>query len=137
MTKVSIPAEYERRPAAQIPFLLGLRVNPDAFLRRMEQVGSGHANRGAPRPALQLLDAALLVESEALETAWRYEVAALMVMKNLDTAEAAAAANRARAATEAVVKRIEAAKARTPAGQQVKDRASLWRRNGEPLDAEG
>jgi hypothetical protein len=136
MTKVSIPAEFERRPAAQMPFLQGLRVNPDAFLRRMEQVSSGHANRGA-RPAVQLLDAALLVESEGLETAWRYEVAALMVMKNLNTSEAADIARRARAATEAVVRRIEAARARTQAGQQVKDRALLWRRDGEPLEADG
>jgi hypothetical protein len=134
MTKVSIPAEFERWRAAQLPFLQGLRVNPDALLRRMEHVSSGHANRGAPRPAVHLLDAALLVESETLEATWRYEVAALTVMKNLNTPEAAAIARRARAATEAVVRRIEAAKARTPAGRQVKDRALLWRRNGEPLE---
>jgi hypothetical protein len=136
MTKVSIPSEFQRRPALQLPFLKNPHLNPNAFLRRMQRVNAGRANvwAGAAKPAAIFSDARLLMDNEALETAWRYEVAALMVMKELNTPEAAAIANQARAATAAVVRRIETARATTPAGRQVKARAILWRRDGEPLE---
>ena len=54
-------------------------------------------------------------------------------MKRLNTPEADAMARSARAATARVAGRIEAARAITLDGPQVKARAILWRRNGEPL----
>jgi hypothetical protein len=88
-------------------------------------------------PALQCPDAELLRQGEALESAWRFEVAALMVTRRLNTPDAEAVVQRARAATEAVVQRIEATKAATLEGLEVKARAILWRRDGEPLEGEG
>jgi hypothetical protein len=107
-------------------------------LKRMKRLDArrekAKAEALAPRP--QVSDAELLREGEALENAWRFEVAALMVLRRLNTPEVAAVAERARAVTQAVVERIEAARAISPAGREVKARAVLWRRNGEPLEDE-
>ena len=139
MTKLSISPDFQRRPASPSPFIADADLNPNAFLRRMERVRRGRADghEGAAKATVQLADAKLLLEAEVLETAWRFEVAALMISKRLKSAEAAAVATKARAATASVVRRIERAKASTFAGLQVKARAVLWRRNGEPLEADG
>jgi hypothetical protein len=139
MTRLSISTQFRSRPTSQSPFIADANLNPNAFVRRMERLSGGRtkADAGAPKAAVQFSDAKLLLESQALETAWRFEVAALIIGKRLKTAEAAAVAKRARAATAAVVRRIERAKASTFAGLQVKARAVLWRRNGEPLEADG
>jgi hypothetical protein len=135
MTKVSISAEFRSRPALQFPFPDGERFNHDAFLRRMERLNGRRENATAvvARPARHYTEAMLLQDGEALETAWRYEVAALMVMRRLKTTEALAIAAAARSATKALVLRIEAAKTVTRGGLEVKARAILWRRDGEPL----
>jgi hypothetical protein len=101
----------------------------------MERLSAMRGDTSA-KPAPQYSDAKLVREREALESAWRYEVAALMVMKRLNTVEAAAIAKAARAATAMVVKRIETARAMTLEGLNVKARAILWRRHGEPLEAD-
>jgi hypothetical protein len=139
MTRMSISTQFQSRPASRSPFIADSNLNPNVFLRRMERLRGGGAksDAGTPKATVQFSDAKLLLESEALENAWRFEVAALMIGKRLGTAEAAAVAKRARAATVAVVRRIERAKASTLAGLQVKARAVLWRRNGEPLEADG
>jgi hypothetical protein len=138
MGKVAISAEFRSRPSLQFPFPGGEHLNQDAFLKRMERLNARRekAKGAVPVPAPQVSDAELLKEGEALENAWRFEVAALMVMRRLNTPEVAAVAERARAVTEAVVERIEAAPALTPTGLEVKARAILWRRDGEPLEDE-
>ena len=138
MSKVSISAEFRSRPSLRFPFPGGEHINQDAFLKRMERRDARRekAKADAIRPAPQYPDAALLEAGEALENAWRFEVAALMVTRRLNNPEVAAVAQKARAATEAVVTRIEATKALTLAGLAVKARASLWRRDGEPLEEE-
>ena len=84
--------------------------------------------------APQHLDARLLEDGEALEAAWGYEIATLILMKRLRTPEADAAAKAARAATALIVDRIEAANAMTLDGLKVKARAVLWTRDGEPRE---
>jgi hypothetical protein len=135
MTKISISAEFRSRPALQFPFSQGEQFNHDAFLRRRERLNARRENATTviSRPAPHYTEAMLLQDGEALETAWRYEVAALMVMRRLKTAEALAIAAAARSATKTVVQRIEAAKTDTRGGLDVKARAILWRRDGEPL----
>jgi hypothetical protein len=81
----------------------------------------------------RVLDAALLRQGRAFEAAWAAEVAALIALKRNDTPQARSAARRARAATARLARRIESARAASLAGLQVKARATLWRRNGEPL----
>jgi hypothetical protein len=139
MSKVSISAEFRSRPSLQFPFPGGEHINQDAFLKRMKRLDARRekAKAEALAPTPQVSDAELLREGEALENAWRFEVAALMVLRRLNTSEVAAVAERARAVTQAVVERIEAARALTPAGLEVKARAILWRRDGEPLEDEG
>jgi len=83
------------------------------------------------------LDAALLRDGGAFERAWVEEVAALIVLKRSDTPQARLAARRARAAAARLAERIELARAVSLAGLQVKARANLWRRNGEPLGRVG
>lgn len=136
MTKVSFTADFQRFPASQIPAPIGPNLNHDAFLKRMERLSARRNGPPAAAPAPQNPDADLLREGRALETAWRYEVAALMVLKRLKTPEVVVIARSARAATEAVVRRIEAARALTRGGLKVKLRAILWRRDGEPLETE-
>jgi hypothetical protein len=139
MTKLSISPDFQRRPASPSPFIAETNLNPNAFVRRMERLRRSRAdsNEGVAKATVQFVDAKLLLEAEVLETAWRFEVAALMISKRLKTVEAAAVAKKARAATASVVRRIEKANASTFAGLQVKARAVLWRRNGEPLEADG
>jgi hypothetical protein len=139
MSKVSISAEFRSRSSLRFPFPGGEHLNQYAFLKRMERLDARRqkAKTTVLPPALQYPDAALLKDGEALESAWRFEVAALMVTRRLNTPEAAAVAQRARAATEAVVERIEATKVATLEGLEVKARAILWRRDGEPLEGEG
>jgi hypothetical protein len=139
MSKVSISAEFRSRSSLRFPFPGGEHLNQDAFLKRMERLDARRqkaTDRVSP-PALQCPDAELLRQGEALESAWRFEVAALMVTRRLNTLEAAAVVERARAVTEAIVERIEATKAATLEGLEVKSRAILWRRDGEPLEGEG
>jgi hypothetical protein len=139
MSKVAISAEFRSRPALRFPFPGGEHLNHEAFLKRMERLDARRdRTRPAPvAPAPQVSDAELLRDGEALENAWRFEIAALMVTRRLNTADAAAVVQRARAATEAVVERIEATKAATLEGLEVKARAILWRRDGEPLEEQG
>jgi hypothetical protein len=94
------------------------------------------ARTDAARPAPQHLDARLLNECEALDKAWTYEVAASYVANRLKTAEADEIAKAARAASAMIARRIEAATALTLDGLKVKARAALWRRHGEPLEAD-
>jgi hypothetical protein len=138
MSKLSISAEFRSRSSLRFPFPGGEHLNQDAFLKRMERLDARRqkARTTVLPPALQCPDAALLKDGEALESAWRFEVAALMVTRRLNTPDAEAVVQRARAATEAVVERIEATKAVSPAGLEVKARAILWRRDGEPLEEE-
>ena len=137
MTKVTISTEFQSRAYLQFPFPGSQDFNQDSFLRRMERLNAKRDNARIDlnTPAPQYSDALLLRENEALETAWRCEVAAMIAAKRSNTAEATAILMAARAATEAVVERIEASRAVTPAGLEVKARAILWRRNGEPLEA--
>jgi hypothetical protein len=79
------------------------------------------------------LDAALLEQGRAFERAWAKEIATLIALKRSDTPEARFAARRARAATARLAERIETARAVSLDGLKVKARATLWRRNGEPL----
>jgi hypothetical protein len=139
MSKVSISAEFRSRSSLRFPFPRGEHLNQDAFLKRMERLDARRQKAWTTvlTPALQLPDAALVRDGEALESAWRFEVAALMVTRRLNTPDAEAVAQRARAVTEAVVQRIEATKAATLEGLEVKARAILWRRDGEPLEGEG
>jgi hypothetical protein len=140
MSKVSISAEFRSRPTLRFPFPGGEHINQDAFLKRMERLDArrekARADAAKPASQPQCPDAALLEAGEALENAWRFEVAALIMTRRLNNPEVAAVAQRARAATEAMVTRIEAMKALTLAGLAVKARAILWRRDGEPLEEE-
>ena len=86
------------------------------------------------------LDLALLADGAAFERAWAKEVSALIALKRQDTPEARLVARRARAATARLAARIEATRAATLAGLNVKARALLWERNGEPpekIDPDG
>ena len=85
--------------------------------------------RGAPP---QPLDARLLADGEALEAAWQAELR-MMIAARRGGAQAVATARAARAECEAIVTRIEAARALTLDGHKVKARAESWRRDGAPL----
>ena len=138
MTKLSVSRDYDGRSSPRLPPSNRQRVNQDAFLRRMEWLSiSRDAGRtNAARSAPQHLDAKLLKEREALDKAWTYEVAASFVANRLNTAEADEIAKAARAASAVIARRIEAATALTLDGLKVKARAALWRRHGEPLEAD-
>src|SRR5450631_2608759 len=127
MTKFAFASDYDR-PSLLQPPSNGRRINQDAFSRRMERLTSRRKDGrcAAMRTTPQHLDAMLLRETDALETAWRYEVAALIVQKKLRTPEADAIATTARTATALVVRRIEATRARTLDGLKVQARAALW-----------
>jgi hypothetical protein len=91
------------------------------------------AARSAPLESPpQPLDAHLLADGEALEAAWQAELRAMIAARR-GGAEALAAARSARADSEAIVRRIEAARALTLDGLKVKARAESWRRDGELL----
>jgi len=80
----------------------------------------------------QPLDARLIADGEALEAAWQAEIRAMIAARR-GGAQAVAAAQAARAQSEAIVARIEAARALTLDGHKVKARAESWRRDGAPL----
>ena len=134
MTNIIVSAEFLSQPSLRFPPSNLQRVNPNAFLARMERLNArrNDSRADAAQSVQQHPDAGLLKERDALNTAWSYEVNALIVMKRLKTAEAEAAAKAARAATALIAGRIEATKALTLGGLKAKARASLWRRHGEP-----
>ena len=79
----------------------------------------------------QPLDAHLLADGDALEAAWQAELRAMIAARR-SSAEALAA----RAQSEAIVGRIEAARPLTVGGIKVKARAESWRSNGASLAPE-
>jgi hypothetical protein len=135
MTNLAISADFRARRPAKLPSSPHLRVNQDAFLRRMERLNTKCQlpRSGAVKSVPEHLDAKLLKAGAALESAWSREVAALMVTKRLGTLEAAAIAQTARAAAAGVAKQIGMTPAPTLDGLQMKARAALWSRHGEPL----
>jgi hypothetical protein len=104
--------------------------------RRMERFGPGHeAARGAAlESSPQPLDAHLLADGEALEAAWQAELRAMIAARR-GGAEALVAARAARNECEAIVGRIEAARAQTLDGLKVKARAQSWRSDGKSVAA--
>ena len=85
------------------------------------------AARSAPLESPpQPLDAHLIADGEALEAAWQAELRAMIAARR-GGAEALAAARAARDESEAIVGRIEAARALTLDGLKVKARAESWR----------
>jgi hypothetical protein len=138
MDKFSVSANF-RTPSSSRLLPLGRRyVNPDVFLDRMDRLNARRQDgrAGAIDSAPQHPDAALLRECEALDSAWRYEVATVLVQKRLNTPEADAIAEAARAASAQIARRIEAARAVTLDGLKAKAQAILWSRHGEPLEDE-
>jgi hypothetical protein len=135
MINLSVSADFRARQSVKPPSSSYGRVNQEAFLRRMERMNTKHQRppSDAIKSARPHLDAKLLEARVALDSAWSYEVAALMVMKRLNTPEAAAIAQAARAASTFVAERIMRTPARTLDGLRVKARADLWRRHGEPV----
>lgn len=81
------------------------------------------------------LDVELMADGAAFETAWAEEVGALIALKRTNTPLAEMTIDAARARTERLAARIEAARPSTLDGLKVKARAQLWRRNGEPTQA--
>jgi hypothetical protein len=100
----------------------------------MERFGaSPDAARRAPlESSPQPLDAHLLADGEALEAAWQAELRAMIAARR-GGAEALVAARAARAQCEAIVGRIEAARALTLDGLKVKTRAQSWRSDGKSV----
>lgn len=135
MHKFSISADFRGPSSSRSAALSHINVNPDAFLDRMERITVRRVGaRSAVASPPQHPDAKLLLDREALDTAWRYEVATLIVQKRLNSPEADAIAHAARAATAQIAARIEAARAVTLDGLKAKARAFLWSRHGEPLE---
>ena len=124
MTKIWLAAATSSRPLH----------SHELLQRRMDRFGPRRdAARSAPLESPpQPLDAHLLADGEALEAAWQAELRALIAARR-GGAEALAAARTARGESEAIVGRIEAARALTLDGLKVKARAESWRRDGEPL----
>ncbi len=136
MTKIWFAATTSFRtpvqPAAPRP-LQGHEV----LQRRMDRYGPRRdAARSAPLESPpQPLDAHLIADGEALEAAWQGELRAMIAARR-GGAEALAAARAVRGESEAIVRRIEAARALTLDGLKVKARAESWRRDGAPLAPE-
>jgi len=109
----------------------------EVLQRRMDRLGARRDSaRSAPFEAPPLpLDFHLLADGEALEAAWQGELRAMIAARR-GGAEARTAAREARAESEAIVRRIEQARALTLDGLKVKARAESWRRDGEPLAAD-
>jgi hypothetical protein len=103
MTNITVAADFQGRPSLQLPPSNHQRVNPDAFLRRMERLNArrNDSRTGAVNSAPQHPDAGLLKERDALNVAWAYEVNALILTKRFETPESDALARTARAATAA------------------------------------
>jgi hypothetical protein len=106
----------------------------DNLQRRMDRFGSRSdtARSGAVSAAPQPLDAQLIEDGAALEAAWQGELRSMIAARR-GGAQEKAAARAVRAASEAIVRRIEGARALTLDGLKVKARAESWRRDGEPL----
>jgi hypothetical protein len=139
VTKFSIVPSSDSNLSVKGSAYVRRHFNLDAFYRRMERFDARlrGVRTDAMAPPPRHLDARLFEEGQALETAWAYEVAALIARKKLNAPEADAAAKAARAATAAVAARIEAMRAVTLEGLKIKSRVLLWRRYGEPLGTEG
>ena len=133
MTKVWFAAATSFRASVQSAVPRPLPSH-EVLQRRMESFGPRRdAARSAPLEAPpQPLDARLLVDGEALESAWQAELRAMIVARR-GGAQAVATARAARAQSEAIVTRIEATRALTLDGHKVKARAESWRRDGAPL----
>ena len=106
----------------------------EVLQRRMDQFGPRRDGaRSAPLESPpQPLDAHLIADGEALEAAWQAEIRAMIAARR-GGAEAVSTARAARGESEALVRRIEAARALTLDGLKVKARAESWRRDGAPL----
>ena len=106
----------------------------EGLQRRLERIGANrNAARGAPLASPpQPLDAQLFADGEALETAWQAELRAMIAARR-GGAEALAAVLAARAQSEAIVGRIEAAHPLTIGDVRVKARAESWRGDGASL----
>ena len=135
MTKRWLLAATSLRAAVQ-PTAPPPLQNHEVLQRRMERFGPSHdAARSAPRDASpQPLDSHLLADGEALEAAWQAELRAMIAARR-GGAEALAAARAARDQCEAIVGRIETARALTLDGLKVKTRAQSWRSDGKSVAA--
>ena len=133
MTKRWLLAATSLRAAVQ-PTAPPPLQNHEVLQRRMERFGPSHdAARSAPRDASpQPLDSHLLADGEALEAAWQAELRAMIAARR-GGAEALAAARAARDQCEAIVGRIETARALTLDGLKVKTRAQSWRSDGKSV----
>lgn len=114
------------QPVAPLPLQ-----SHEVLQRRMERFGSSSdAARSAPlESSPQALDAHLLADGEALEAAWQAELRTMIAARR-GSAEALVEAQAARDECEAIVGRIEAARALTLDGLKVKARAQSWRSDG-------
>jgi hypothetical protein len=133
MTKIWFAAATSFRTSVQ-PSVPSSLPSHEVLQRRMDRFGPRRdLARSAPIEAPpQPLDARLLADGEALEAAWQVELRAMIAMRR-GGAQGVAAAQAARAASEAIVMRIEATRALTLDGHKVKARAESWRRDGAPL----
>ncbi len=133
MTKIWFAAATSFRTSVQPAAPRPLQSH-EVLQRRMDQFGPRRdAARSAPLESPpQPLDANLIADGEALEAAWQAELRAMIAARR-GGAEALATARAARGDSEAIVSRIEAARALTLDGLKVKARAESWRRDGEPL----
>jgi len=133
MTKIWFAAATTFRASVQPASPRSLQSH-ELLQRRMDRFGPRRdAARGAPLDAPpQPLDANLLADGEALEAAWQGEIRAMIAARRGGD-QAVTAARAARAASEAIVARIEATRALTLDGHKVKARAESWRRDGVPL----
>ncbi len=133
MTKVWFAAATSFRASLQ-PAAPRPSPSQEVLQRRMDRFGPRRdAARSVPLEAPpQPLDARLLADGEALEAAWQAELRAMIAARR-GGAQAVAAARAVRAECEAIVARIEAARALTLDGLKVKARAESWRRDGAPL----
>ena len=131
MTKRWLLAATSLRAAAQ-PAAPPPPQSHEILQRRMERFGLSHdAARSAPLDSSpQPLDAPLLADGEALEAAWQAELRAMIAARR-GGAEALVAARAARDQCEAIIGRIEAARALTLDGLKVKTRAQSWRSDGK------
>ena len=133
MTKIWLAAATSFRASIRTAAAPSLQSH-ELLQRRMDRFGPRRdAARSAPLESPpQPLDAHLIADGEALEAAWQAELRAMIAARR-GGAEAPAAARAARGESEAIVGRIEAARALTLDGLKVKARAESWRRDGAPL----
>ncbi|MGO4871551.1 MAG: hypothetical protein ACLPGW_13240 [Roseiarcus sp.] len=139
MANFSVSAECDHSALAKLGACGRRYFDLEALFGRVERFDArrNRGRTGAVTSTPRHLDAELLDHGRAFEAAWAHELATLIEMKRLRTAEAEAVARSAREATAAVAAKIEMACAITLDGLKVKARAILWRRNGEPLGTIG